>query len=270
MIFLTLLLVAIIYAGININHISSGSSSGGGSSTKIVVKVSPQYSTQHHFSLVMKHYHPMFDVQIDNTSNSNKDQLTIVTQPEANKLNLRAVASLYNAELFLVGHRQSFIDKIQDLRKSKLTVNIGPKASQLETISKRLIQEAGLEIGNDIYTTNYSDEEVIKLFGYAIDLCFVLDATPNRFLSDLSLQHPLTFLDINLGPIEMFTPVHININEHRVFYPSLNNFRFKHIWSYQTPFVLATPIETDETIVLIAKETIEEFSDIFSQLPYWR
>jgi len=247
---------------------------------KIRLLVGMQHMTPHHVGLTINHYHPLFNVIIGDINRLHLNDFAIVKEHLVSEgshdgRSPIVVTKLHKAELLLVGNRQSYIDSIRDLKKSGLTVNVGPKNKHLHHLASKLFKEAGLEEGSDVYLSFYDDDSLQRLFGHGIDLFLILEASPNPVMSNLSHRTRIHMLNMKLGDPEnflgkTFTRELINTEKHRKYYPHLSNFKFQHIWSYTEPYVLVTHRKTDPELTKMVKEVFTDFRSILEKQSYWR
>ena len=249
---------------------------------KIHLYVGQPYQTPHHFGLILDHYHPLFTLitqdpppEISNPSPSGGGPVMAIVLEHQLFPQWEQVIKLYNAELLLVSTRQSYLNSIQDLKGTGLTVNTGPIGSYLDQLARTLLKRAGIKINHDVYITNYSDRDIVELFGYGVDLFFSLNATPCPLINQISMRLPINLVSLKLGQIDGLSgleglhQVNLNMEKFRKYYAHLDNFILHHIWSYTMSYIMITPTNTDSEIRNIVTETVHDLLPMLESLPYW-
>jgi TRAP-type uncharacterized transport system substrate-binding protein len=106
--------------------------------------------------------------------------------------NIRFVCSLFDVPISVLSSN-IYINELNDLKNSKLTINVGPKNSNDCMIAIEILSHYRLIEHTDIFLSYYDYSELLEHYGRDVDLIFLTRTHPDMLINTLT-NHKLTRL----------------------------------------------------------------------------
>jgi TRAP transporter TAXI family solute receptor len=185
------------------------------------------------------------DVVLSNKSNIGIAELNTVLSSEK-KENLRVIAKLYSAPLFILSSKNSDVNSFNDILLQK-NINLGNKESGDNNLAKLIFKENGWEKGNLLELRR---QDITSLFcKNGLDVSFVLTKNPSPLIENITSKCGAKIVSLETSFIQKFIEKNKIFSEFTIPANSYAN-QPAEIKTIATDVVLFASKETPDELVL--------------------